>query len=430
MVEIDRIIRIRPQDKSGSTHTKNTIMAKAKFKYLLGRRKGSSSVELYINFGGGRRTYITTKLKLPQSAWDEYSQTAKPNYPASDKINLYLQNFRRRYEEIELDCMNKGVPFTPETLGKALNGEAVDDGSLVEYMRGRIETEISRGQFAEGTEKHLRTFCNILEEYERETARKITFRSLDRDMLVDIDIFYKRRYTSWETVRKQFVYFKKYAAMAVKDGKMLKNPFDDFKIERPKEKKQEGRDALSTGEILRLEEMAASGALDPTTQLALDRFLLSVYTGLRISDNGDLRRADIRYDDKDGGIIIDRITKKTGVRVILPLRHLFDGKPEKIVRKYLDIRFFGGDDRVFPPLSDQKTNLKLKYIAAWAQIRNLGLTFHIARHTCASVLAEKTGNPYTIMQILGHSNIEEAMSYIHSSQATIINSLAGVKWDG
>lgn len=404
-------------------------MAKAKFKYLLGRRKGSDSIELYINFGGSKRTYVTTKLKLPKSAWDEYSQTVKTNYPASDKINLYLQNFRRKYEEIEIDCMNKGVPFTLETLNKALNGDAVDDASLIVYMRERIETEISRDKYAEGTAKHLRTFCNILEEFERETLRKITFRSLDRDMLVDIDIFYKRRYTSWETVRKQFVYFKKYASLAVREGKMLKNPFDDFKIERPKEKKQEGRDALCMGEIRRLEEMAADGVLDPTTQLALDRFLLSVYTGLRISDNGDLRRTDIKYDDKDGGIIIDRITQKTGVRVILPLRHLFDGKPEKIVQKYLALNTFSNDGRVFPPLSDQKTNAKLKYIAAWAQIRNLGLTFHIARHTCATLLAEKTGNPYTIMQILGHSNIEEAMSYIHSSQATIINSLAGVKWD-
>ncbi len=424
------MIGMRPRHKIGvGTHKiKHNTMAKAKFKYLLGRRKGSSSVELYINFGGGRRTYITTKLKLPQSAWDEYSQTVRPNYPAADKINLYLQNFRRRYEEIELDCMNKDTPFTPETLGKALNGQAVDDGSLVDYMRGLIETEISRDKYADGTAKHLRSFCNKLEDFERESARKITFRTLDRDMLADIDIFYKRLYTSWETVRKQFVYFKKYVTMAVREGKMLKNPFDDFKIERPKEKKQEGRDALGMGEIRRLEQMAENGALDPITQLALDRFLLSVYTGLRISDNGDLRRTDIKYDDTDGGLIIDRITKKTGVRVILPLRHLFGGKPEKIVQKYLALNVFGSDDRVFPPLSDQKTNLKLKYIAAWAQIRNLGLTFHIARHTCATLLAEKTGNPYTIMQILGHSNIEEAMSYIHSSRATIVNSLAGVDW--
>lgn len=402
-------------------------MAKAKFDFILNRR-GDDILELRVNFGGGKRKYATTKLKFPPSAWDAATQTVRPSFPASGKINLYLQNMRRKYEEIELDCMNSGVPFTPEALRKALDGDAVDDASLVEYMRGQIETEISRDKYADGTAKHLRSFCNKLEEYESQSARKITFRSLDRDMLADIDIFYKRIYTSWETVRKQFVYFKKYVTTAVRDGKMRKNPFDGFKVERPKEKKQDGRDALGKDEIARLEQMAAGGSLDPMTQLALDRFLLSVYTGLRISDNADLRRGDIRHGD-DGGIIIDRITKKTGVRVILPLRHLFDGKPEKIVRKYLDITFFNGDDRVFPPLSDQKTNLKLKYVAAWAQIRNLGLTFHIARHTCATLLAEKTGNPYTIMQILGHSNIEEAMSYIHSSQATIINSLAGVKWE-
>lgn len=245
-------------------------MAKAKFDFVLGRR-GDNILELRVNFGGGKRKYATTKMKFPLSAWDEQSQTVRPNYPASDKINLYLQNLRRKYEEIELDCMNKGVAFTPEILDKALNGEAVDDGSLIDYMRGLIETEISRDKYAEGTAKHLRSFCNKLEDFERETARKITFRSLDRDMLVEIDIFYKRLYTSWETVRKQFVYFKKYVSAAVREGKMQNNPFDGFKIERPKEKKQEGRDALGMGEIRRLEEMAETGALDPTTQLALDR---------------------------------------------------------------------------------------------------------------------------------------------------------------
>jgi len=43
------------------------------------------------------------------------------------------------------------------------------------------------------------------------------------------------------------------------------------------------------------------------------------------------------------------------------------------------------------------------------------LTFHVARHTCASLLADISSNPFLIMEILGHADIQTSMGYIHAS---------------
>ena len=397
---------------------------KARFSFVHARKKGDESVELRVYFGDGVVKYIATKIKVPRSAWNSEWQTVLKQYPNSEKINDYLARFKSDYEAVELDCMADGVRFTPEVLDRARE-KMSRGGRFIDYCRAQICVEIQRQKYADGTIKHLQTFCNVLERFEQDTATEITFSSADKDLLVQLDIYYKRAYTSYETVRKQFVWFKKYWRMAMADGLARRNPFDGFKLEKNKEQKQVRRDALSAFELHKLEEMADDGWLDETTQLVLDRFLLSCYTGLRISDNADLRRKDITYDD-DGHLVIDRITIKTKTRVVLPLHYLFAGKGEKIIEKYKDRNAFS--DFVFPKLSDQKTNDKLKLIAAAAQIRNLGLSFHIARHTCATMLAEKTGNPYTIMQLLGHSDIKISMTYIHNSYATVVNSLIGVKW--
>jgi integrase len=398
------------------------VAQKARFDIIHSRR-GDNKLELLINFGYSTRRYVAAKIEVPKSAWNAETQTVVQQYPNSDKINLYLLQLKSKYEAVELDCMAKGIPFSPESLNMGLK---IGSGSVVAYCREKIDIDIRRNLYAPGTVKHYMTFCNVLERFERQMDILLTFDILNKDMLVQLDIFYKGIYTSFETVRKQFVYLRKFARLAKDEGLLSHDPFAGFKVEKGRETKQTVRDALKFDELRRLEQIAADGWLDENTQLVLDRFLLSCYTGLRISDNADLRRTDITYDE-NGHLVIDRITLKTGIRVLLPLHYLFDGKGEEIVKKYLDNNKYGSP-YVFPQISDQKTNAKLKLLAAAAQIRNLGLSFHIARHTCATMLAEKTGNPYTIMQLLGHADIKISMTYIHNSYATVVNSLIGIKW--
>ena len=401
-------------------------MKKAKYEFVYGRKK-DDNIELYVYIDRKTKAYLSTKIKVKPQYWDDKKKAIRGSMPNSDYYNAYLQQFRNKIEQIEMECLIKGVPFNKEVLKNALDtGKPIEKntpapGRLADFVREKIETETAQKKFAPGTEKAMRSFCNIVDDFDKECG-EITFANFDKDKLTQLDIWLKARYAP-ETARKKITYVKKYTDMAVKADKMPDNPFDDFQITRLKTEQK--RDSLTAEELRRIETLAESGELPDDLQLVADRFLFSCYCGLRISDNADLRKTDVFDAVDEDGTIVDRLTIKTKTRVILPLHKLFDGKPERIVRKYMGTTL---DEFVFPQLSDQKTNIKLKTLAALAGLRNLQLTFHIARHTCATMLAEKTGNPFTIMQILGHSDIKTSMEYIHNSYRAVVNSLSNVNW--
>lgn len=401
------------------THFIIFIMNKTRFDLVYNRKK-NENVELRVYFDRKTIVFISTDVRIQPQYWDAAKQAVKGSFTNSAHINAYLQKFRNKYEQMEMECLIKDIPFTKEYLQTTLRGDKPEAGRFVDYVREKLETEMRKRLFAPGTEKELRSFCNVIERFDRDFGA-ITLANFNKEKLTQLEIWLKANYNP-ATTRRKLIHFQKYVRLAVKDRKMRDNPFDDYTIQRVKT--EQSRDAITADELRDIETLAASGQLPDDLQLVADRFLLSVYCGLRISDNADLRKTDIKKDD-NGNMIIDRLTIKTHTRVILPLHTLFGGKPERIICKYMGTTL---DEFVFPQLSDQKTNIKLKTLAALAGLRNLQLTFHIARHTCATMLAEKTGNPFTIMQILGHSDIKTSMEYIHNSYRAVVNSLSNVNW--
>ncbi|MDR1225512.1 MAG: tyrosine-type recombinase/integrase [Prevotellaceae bacterium] len=53
----------------------------------------------------------------------------------------------------------------------------------------------------------------------------------------------------------------------------------------------------------------------------------------------------------------------------------------------------------------------------------------MARHTCGTMLADITANPYLIMDIMGHSSIKTSMIYIHSSSERVKKQLQNIAWE-
>lgn len=395
-------------------------MRKAKFVFVFNRRK-DEIIELRITFERNTHTYISTKIKVPEKYWDSKTNSVKNSYTNAAGINAFLQQFRAKYEDIETTCIIRGEEFTKATLVTAIQDGKPSADSFAEFVNAQLPIESAKKKYAYGTIKMMRSFGKFIGDFEKEWGKPLTFANFDSDALERLDIFLKSNYAP-ETARKKITYIKKYVELAIRQKKMKENPFADFTITRIKPEQK--RDALSFDDLARLEALADGGTLEPTMQAVADRFLLSCYCGLRISDSADLRRTDI-IKDLSGNLVIDRLTIKTKTRVILPLHELFAGKPEHIICKYL--RQNNGEF-VFPQLSDQKTNINLKMIAGFAQLDKKNISFHIARHTCATMLAELTGNPYVIMQILGHADIKMSMAYVHNSYAAVVRSLQNVKW--
>lgn len=396
-------------------------MQKAQFDFIHNRKKTSNLIELRIYFDRNTRKLISTGIYIDAKYWNDKKQIVGGGYPGADNINMYLQQMKAQYEQVEYDCILHNVAFTKEYLDSYISGRATRN-SFADFCRNQLDKECATMSIAEGTQKMYRSIFNMLERFERETNYSLTCATFNAQALFNLDVWIKKQYAP-ETARKKITYIKKYVDLAVKLKMIKQNPFADYKFARIKTEKK--RDALTMTDIEKLETLAESGTLDATSQVVCDRFLLSCYCGLRISDNSDLRKTDIGKD-ANGCMIIDRNTIKQGTRVTLPLEKLFDGKPAQIIKKYLIS--YPADSFVFPHLSDQKTNIKLKYISALAGIANSDISFHTARHTCATIIAEKTGNPFTVMQILGHTDIKISLVYIHNSYRAVCNSLDNIKW--
>ncbi len=118
------------------------------------------------------------------------------------------------------------------------------------------------------------------------------------------------------------------------------------------------------------------------------------------------------------------------------LRKLFEGKPEQLIKNYLDKFddfYFDDPDNPIPiffNLTNQHINRKLKVIVRNLCIR-LGvkenITCHVARHTFATLMANKV-RPHVLQRLLQHSKIKETMIYVHLSNEMVDDALDNVKW--
>lgn len=178
------------------------------------------------------------------------------------------------------------------------------------------------------------------------------------------------------------------------------------------------RTALTREEVARLEALrlpAGRGGLF----VARDLFLFSCYCGLRFSDT--LR---VRPSLLDAAGVLRVRMGKVDREVVLPLRQLFNGRPLAILARYL---VAGSDAPCFPQLSNVSVNRDLKELARLARIEKK-LTFHVARHTFGTRLAERVHDPYVILALMGHTSVKTSMIYIHQSGASVAERLNGVEW--
>jgi integrase len=183
---------------------------------------------------------------------------------------------------------------------------------------------------------------------------------------------------------------------------------------------------LTLDELERIESLVYA---DQGLTLAKDIFLFSCYTGLRFSDVEILCTKHLQESPKGYFIELDKMIK-TGKPISLPLFMLFEGKGETILKKYLDkldLVIPKESAPIFGYINNQVTNRQLKIIAHDAKI-NKNLTYHIARHTFGTNLAELTSDPYLILDLMGHAQMSTSMIYIHNSKERMLRKLDKVDW--
>lgn len=140
----------------------------------------------------------------------------------------------------------------------------------------------------------------------------------------------------------------------------------------------------------------------PRLELVRDIFIFSCFTGLAYIDVRNLTPEDIVVMDDKEWVMSKR--KKTNIAFNVLLLDL----PKAIISKYNHDTY--RDGKLFPILSNQKMNSYLKEIADICGISK-NLTFHLARHTFATLCLSKGVPMESVSKMLGHTNIRTTQIY-------------------
>ena len=145
-------------------------------------------------------------------------------------------------------------------------------------------------------------------------------------------------------------------------------------------------------------------------ELVRDLFVFSCFTGLAYIDVANLTPENIVTLDDKQWIMTKR--QKTSVATNVLLLDI----PKNIIEKYSGKIYRNG--KLFPMLTNQRTNSYLKEIADICGIKK-DLTFHMARHTFATMSLSKGVSMESVSKMLGHTNIKTTQIYAHITNKKI-----------
>lgn len=359
-------------------NSKSKEPVRIRFKKLA---NGSVSVYLAINVNG-RRTYDYLKLYLvpetDQAAKLQNKQTMEAVYAIKAQRILQITNGAAG---IKKDLRNKM--------------------RLVDWLKIYQDRQVNKGK--RGAKRWVRTMIFVIEGYDG--GKDATLADIDHQWLTDFMIYLMNDYVTYKktkltngTVDNYLRCLKAAFNVAVEEGIMPTNPMLALDRSHLKGTTYE-REFLSVEEVKKLIDTPCRR---PDIKGA---FLFSCFCGLRISD---VRSLQWKHVVTTGEKMYLKITQfKTRRPLTIPLsRQAIKWMPERADA--------GEDDYIFPPLSKNMTVLD-----DWAKEAGIKkhVTFHVSRHTFATLALTMGADLYTTSKLLGHTNVTTTQIY-----AKVVNS--------
>lgn len=132
-----------------------------------------------------------------------------------------------------------------------------------------------------------------------------------------------------------------------------------------------------------------------------EAFMFSCFTGLRRSDVFELKWCNILYENRKW--ILRKKIKKTQRWLTIPL--------SEEARKWIPQHRGKSDSFVFPQIPSTSLSINIKRWAKKAGIKQKVVTFHVARHTFATMELSLGVDLYTVSKLLGHRSINSTQIY-------------------
>lgn len=363
----------------------------------------------------GRSTLISTGESILPEYWDYKNNKAKRSLKGYIKLNLYLQGFKEKIDNIVRDARIQNIePVTSyiinkvneEKLGRNLQSKLTFFEYLDQYM------ENGKVTLSPATIAGFKTLKKHLKNYESRRKIKLNWESFTLSWYDDYKLYFMGEDELGNGTNAFGGQIKRIKILLNSAAERGYNKHTEFK---KKQFKILSRTAdtvfLNEHELKKIYELDLSE--DTRLERIRDLFIVGAYTGLRFCDFSQIKPENISAN------YITILTQKTNQKVVLPF-HPF---VKQILQKYRNN---------LPKVSNQWFNYYIKDIARIAGIKeNVIVTSdrggnrkdevipkyklisaHTARRSFATNLYMQGLPSVFLMKLTGHKTDQEFMKYI------------------
>ena len=333
-------------------------------------------------------------------------------------LNIYLRPEKERADRLwNKEQLRLANAVKAERIVSIQNGEfgfkdikRARKLNFITYLESMAETYEANGQTACGV--LTRSAIRRLVDYK---GKVVPFSTVTKEYLIGfIDYLNNERYDfdkkdnkkegkprRLSGVYKEALFARVMVALnkAEREGIILKNPGKSIDASLKPRAEEKSRAYLTLEEVKKISETEYRPKND-----VKPAFMFACFTGLRYSDIYKLTWGEMSIGP-DGKLRLDTKMKKTGKDLYLPLS-------DNAIAWLPDRENAPDNARVFYRLPDQVGNADARLHTL---IRNAGIkkpvSFHVARHTFATLTLTYGADLYTVSKLLGHANMRTTQIY-------------------
>lgn len=347
--------------------------------------------------------HLRTK-KIAQGKESIYLDIVKDGMRKKEFIGLYLIPEKTRADKV----INRATMKTAEEIrakrivelmeGKVGIGKKPDKVDLLEWFE-----EQRLYYYDNDNMNYSKTIHNLIRHLKIFHPRKL--------MLSDVKPAFIRKFLEYlrsdgankfggrlcdETIYTYFTVFSILMNKAVRLELIISNPFHKLSQAEKPQRRTKKKEYLTLSEVKRMAEAECD---DWRVKYA---FMFCCFTGLRYIDVSRLKWKHI-VEVGEGKYQIELIQQKTKEPVYIPL--------SANALKWLPERGYDGRENYIYKFRDR--SIIYDYLKKWGDAAGIDkhLTFHMSRHTCATLLLYYGTDLYTVSKILGHTSIKTTQIY-------------------
>ena len=382
-------------------------------------KQGKSPLMIRIFLNGEMLNVGSSGIYIDKKLWNNSTNRVKGRGSESLNLNAQLDNISNSLQMIfkkhEFD-----EDLTLDKIKSIFLGKNKVKTTFVEFYDKYLEdikAQVGAGKSIALYHKYSAARSHFVNFLHAKYGRKdLMPGELTHLIIHDFEIYLKTVVSlKSNSATKTLKFFKTVVIFAQKCGVMTHDPFlnHHFHLEPV------DRGFLTDEEIQRIMQKDFE---IPRLEMVRDVFIFSCFCVLAYIDVAHLTQENIITLDNRPWIIINR--QKTNVQSNIPLLEI----PQMILDKY---KGKTKDNRLLPVLSNQKINAYLKEIADLCGIKKR-LSYHLARHTFATMLLSKGVPIESVSKMLGHTNIKTTQIYARITNKKIEQDMMQVadKFDG